>query len=107
MLTRKSSSTTVNFMPPGVWVLILGRGLSGCKVLMNIMVKIIFFTSTQGKIEFLILYTRKPSTKTVDFIQPPPPPKVGVVTLGRGKNDLIVLMQLFLKEIIFLISANA
>lgn len=47
--------------------------------------------------DFIILYTRKPSSKIVNFMSP----KIGVLTVGQGQKSHIVLMHLTFKIIFF------
>lgn len=77
-----------------------GRGkMDTYIVLMNIMFKsnLLFSHTSVRKTEFII---HKPITYIVNFLPPsPPPPKVGVPTLGWSQNGHIVVLYMMVKKI--------
>ena len=98
MITEEGSTKIINFMTPGVVVLVLR-----CDHV-SYVVKIIFFCEnllySQAQIrktEGIVMMSKEGLTKIVNFMTP----RVGILVLWRGQKSRIVKMHYFFKNFLF------
>ena len=82
MMTEEGSTKIVNFITPGTWVLVLGRGHISHIVKMHFSFKnrLLYSKTTFRQTKSIVLMTKEGSTKYVNFMTP----GAGVLMLGRG-----------------------
>ena len=91
MMNKEWSTKIVNFMTPGVEVLVLGRGHISHIVKMHYFIKnlLIYSGASIRQTMYIVMMTKEGSTKIIDFMTP----GLGVLVLGRGHISHIVKMH--------------
>ena len=98
MMTKEGSTKIVNFMTPGVGILVLGRGHISHRVKMHYFFKnLLLYSQAQiRQTKYIVVMTKEGSNKIVNFMTP----EAGVLMLERGHISHIVKLHCFFNNLL-------